>query len=87
LVVAIGLAAVGIASGQGRIMDRVAEEVIAKYQGSTCEQLWQKKGQPESPEEQQAVQFVRNDAQAREAFLNKVAAPIANKMFECGLIP
>jgi hypothetical protein len=23
----------------------------------------------------------------REQFLNKVAAPIANKMFECGMIP
>jgi len=23
----------------------------------------------------------------RSAFINKVAAPIANKMFECGMIP
>jgi len=27
------------------------------------------------------------DAQMRAELLNKVAAPIANKMFECGLIP
>ncbi len=26
------------------IMDRVADKVIQKYQNSTCEQLWQKKG-------------------------------------------
>jgi len=33
------------------------------------------------------VQFLKNDPQARTAFLNKVAAPIANKLFECGMIP
>jgi hypothetical protein len=31
--------------------------------------------------------MLRNDPQTRAAFLNKVAAPIANKMFECGTIP
>jgi len=33
------------------------------------------------------VNFLRNDPQARFAFIDKVAAPIANKMFECGMIP
>ena len=28
------------------IMDRVADKVIQRYQNSTCEQLWQKKGKP-----------------------------------------
>jgi hypothetical protein len=37
--------------------------------------------------EQRAMQALRNDPQMREAFINKVAAPIANKMFECGMIP
>ena len=77
----------GIAFGQGRILDMVADKVIAKYQNSSCEQLWQAKGQPKPPEEQKAVQFLKNDPQARAAFLNKVAGPIANKMFECGMIP
>ena len=81
------LGAAGIAVGQGRILDMVAQKVIAKYQSSSCEQLWQQKGQPKSPEEQKAVQFLKNDAQARTAFINQVAAPIANKMFECGMIP
>jgi hypothetical protein len=81
------LGAAGIAIGQGRIMDMVADKVVSKYQSATCEQLWQQKGQPKSQEEQRAVDFLKNDPQARAAFLNKVAGPIANKMFECGMIP
>ena len=87
LVVASALCVAGIAGGQGRIMDMVADKVVNKYQSATCEQLWQQKNEPKSPEEQRAVQFLKNDPQARTAFLNKVAAPIANKMFECGMIP
>ena len=81
------LCAAGIAGGQGRIMDMVANKVISKYQSASCEQLWQEKAQPKSQEEQKAVQFLRNDPQARTEFLNRVAAPIANKLFECGMIP
>ena len=81
LVIAGGVAA------QGMIMDAVADKVIQKYQSATCEQLWQQRSAPKPPEEQKVVQFLRNDPQARAAFLNKVAAPIANKMFECGMIP
>jgi hypothetical protein len=69
------------------IMDRVADKVIQKYQTSSCEELWKKKGQPKPPMEQKAVQLLRSDPQMRAAFIDKVAAPIANKMFECGMIP
>jgi hypothetical protein len=71
------------------IMDRVAAKVVAKYQNSSCNQLYQQKSQkaPPSPEEIKAVEFLHNDPQMRAAFINKVAAPIANKLFECGLIP
>lgn len=69
------------------ILNRVADKVIQKYQNSTCEQLWQERGQPKPPMEQEFVQLLQTDPQARAAFINKVAAPIANKMFECGLIP
>ena len=69
------------------VMDRVADKVIQKYQNSTCEQLWQKKGKPKSVKEQKAVRFLKEDPQMRVAFIDKVAAPIANKMFECGMIP
>jgi hypothetical protein len=71
------------------ILDEVADKVIQNYQTSTCEQLWVKKSQkaPPSAEEEKVVAFLKNDPQMRTIFINKVAAPIANKMFECGMIP
>jgi hypothetical protein len=69
------------------ILDRVAEKVIQKYQQSTCEQLWQDRGKPKPEMEERAIRMLRNDPQMRQVFLNKVAAPIANKLFECGMIP
>jgi len=73
------------------IMDRIAEKVIQKYQTSTCEQLWQERAQkgkaPPPQMEQEAIQMLKGDPQMRAAFINKIAAPIANKMFECGMIP
>jgi len=77
----------GVTRAQYPIMDRIADKVVQKYQNSTCEQLWQKKGQPKSQEEQRAVEALRGDPQMRAAFINRVAGPIANKMFECGMIP
>jgi hypothetical protein len=71
------------------ILDMVANRVIQKYQASTCEQLWVKKTQkaPPSAQEQKVLDFLHNDPQMRTVFINKVAPPIANKMFECGMIP
>src|SRR5215469_7066679 len=71
------------------IMDKVADKIIQKYQTSTCEQLWLKKSEkaPPSAEEQRAIAFLKSDPTMRVAFINKIAAPIANKMFECGMIP
>jgi hypothetical protein len=86
----IGLFYVTIGNAQQYpIMDKVADKVIQKYQSSTCEQLWQKKSQkaPPSAEEQKVIQMLKGDPQMRAAFINKIAAPIANKMFECGMIP
>jgi hypothetical protein len=71
------------------MMDKVADKIIAKYQSSTCEQLWIKKSEkaPPTPEEVKAITFLKSDPQMRAAFINRIAAPIANKMFECGMIP
>jgi transposase len=73
------------------VMDAIANKIVQKYQSSTCEQLWQERAQaknkPKSTQEQEAIGILRNDAQMRAAFINKIAAPIANKMFECGMIP
>jgi hypothetical protein len=71
------------------IADKVADKVIAKYQNSSCEQLAAKKAAGAAPSAMQgrAVQLLRQDAQMRTYFISKIAAPIANKMFECGMIP
>jgi len=84
----LGYVCVGDAQ-QYPIMDKIANKVIQKYQNSTCEQLWEKKAQkaPPSQQEQQALQVLKSDPQMRAAFINQVAAPIAKKMFECGMIP
>jgi hypothetical protein len=94
LAVAVAVVATAVASiayAQFPIMDRVADKVIQKYQTSTCEQLWQEKaqgqGQPKPEMEQRAIQALKGDPQMRQAFFNKVSAPIVNKMFECGMIP
>jgi hypothetical protein len=49
--------------------------------------LWKQKGQPKSEREKEFLQILRSNPQLRTEFINKVAAPIANKMFECGMIP
>jgi hypothetical protein len=90
VVLVLGLVYLGMASAQQYpIMDKVADKVIQKYQTSSCAELAQEKAhkKPPSPEEQKIIQRLRNDPQMRQAFLNKIAAPIANKMFECGMIP
>ena len=84
---------VGLARAQESypIMEQVAQKVIEKYQTASCQQLAQQKKQPPTGQraqmEQRAIQLLRNDPQMRTAFLNRVAAPIANKLFECGMIP
>jgi len=71
------------------LLDMIANKVIQKYQNSTCEQLWQKKSEktPPTQQEQNAIAMLKSDPQMRAAFIDKIAAPVANKMFECGMIP
>jgi hypothetical protein len=69
------------------LMNMIADRVIQKYQSSSCETLWQKRQQPKSDEEQNLIKLLQGDPDMRAAFINKVAAPIANKMFECAMIP
>ena len=78
----------GVAAAQEYpIMNMVADRIIQKYQQASCEQLWKQRKKPKTQEEQNAIQLLKGDPQMRQAFINKVAAPIANKMFECGMIP
>jgi hypothetical protein len=94
----IGLVVVGFAvlrpreahaQGPYPVVDAIASKIIQKYTSSTCEQLWVKKSEhtPPSMEEQRAITILRNDPQMRADFINRIAPPIANKMFDCGMIP
>jgi hypothetical protein len=88
---AIALLCAAVNAQDFPILDRIADKVIQKYQQSTCEQLWEERAQqgkaPKPQMEQEALQMLKSDPQMRSAFINKVAAPIANKMVECGMIP
>jgi len=90
----IGSICLGIATAHAQqhpMLDRVADKVVQKYQTSSCQQLAAQRGQRPSgrraEEEERFVRLLHEDPQMRQEFLNRVAAPIANKMFECNLIP
>ena len=86
---ALTLATGTYAQDQHPILDKLAAKVIQKYQSTPCEELMQKKANPQPPSAQEikVIQFLKSDPEMRTLFINKVAAPIANKMFACGLIP
>jgi hypothetical protein len=72
------------------MIDQLARRVVQKYQNSSCQQLAEERMQPKAQRgemEQRAIAVLRSDQQMRMEFINRVAAPIANKLFECGLIP
>lgn len=91
MIVAIAALRPGAAQAQGPypMVDAIANKIVQKYTSSTCEQLWIKKSEhaPPSMEEQRAITILRNDPQMRAEFINRIAAPIANKMFDCGMVP
>jgi hypothetical protein len=87
VVVVSVLVVAGCVKAEGMLQDYAADQVIKKFQGSTCEQLKAQKAEPPSEKQKAAIDFLRNDDQARKIFIDKIAAPVLNKMFECGMIP
>lgn len=73
------------------LADMLAQKIIDKYTNSTCVQIAEQKSEKATGEkaamEQRVIQALKNDPQMRQYFINKIAAPIANKLFECGMIP
>ena len=76
-----------LAHAQHPVLDALSNKVVQKFQQASCEELAKQKSEPKSAQEQKMLEKLRSDPQMRAEFLNKVAAPIANKLFECGLIP
>ena len=79
--------AAGVVAAQGMLVDAAADKVIKKFEAATCDQLKAQKGEPASEKEKIALDLLRDDPKARVAFIDKIAAPVLNKMFECSLIP
>jgi hypothetical protein len=84
---ALFITGAAVAQSGGMLLDYAADQMIKKFQTSSCEQLKAAKAAPPTDKEKEAKAFLQGDAQAREAFVKKVAAPVLNKMFECGMIP
>ncbi len=91
LIVISGIQAASGAQGpsQHPLIDMLAQKIIQKYQTTPCAELKMKKAEkaPPTPQEQKIVQYLRSDPQSRRIFIDKIAAPVANRMFDCGMIP
>ena len=77
----------GAASADYPLMNMVADKVIDKYKNASCEELWKDKEKPKSDQEKNVIELLKDDPQMRTAFIDKIAAPVVNKMFECGMVP
>ncbi len=75
------------AAAQGVLVDAAADKVIKKFGTVTCDQLKAQKSEPPSEKDKIALDLLRDDPKARVAFVDKIAAPVLNKMFECNMIP
>lgn len=96
LLAALGLGlsamcAIAANAQQYPMLDSLADKVIQKYQSSSCAELAAQRATPPTGRRaeirERVVQKMHEDPGMRQAFINRVAAPIANKLFECQLIP
>jgi hypothetical protein len=77
----------GAVAAQGMLVGAAADRVIKKFKAATCDQLKAQKDEPPTEEKKIAIDLLRDDPKARVAFVDKIAAPVLNKMFECNMIP
>ncbi|MGL5060558.1 MAG: hypothetical protein ACRC62_11320 [Microcoleus sp.] len=78
------------------LLDVAANLVINKYQTASCEEIAQMKpgsgsnsqsNGKDAALQKKAIEMLRKNPEMRQKFINRVAGPIANRMFECNLIP
>ncbi len=84
---AVLLSGAAHAQANSPVMTLVARRVIDRYQNSTCEQLWARRGEKPGSQEQRVLDLLNDDPQLRQGFFDQIAAPVMNKMFSCGMIP
>jgi hypothetical protein len=86
--VVVGLCAAGYIAGQDHRyseMGRVAQQVIEKYEHASCREIAATRSET-AASQQSVIGMLHGDADMRRKFLNRVATPVAKKLFECGLI-
>jgi hypothetical protein len=75
------------AAAQDMLVDAAADKVIKKFEAATCDELKAQRKEQPSEKEKIALDLLRDDPKARVAFIDKIAAPVLNKLFECSIIP
>ena len=75
------------AQAQSPVVNLVAKKVMERYQTSTCDQLWAARSERRGSQEQRVLDMLNDDPQMRQTFIDKIAAPVMNKLFACGMIP
>lgn len=76
---------------QERLVNTVSQLVVDQVEQSTCEEFYlflerrdQNRGQYPQVR-QRLIEAAQNNPEIREAFVDQIAAPVVNKMFDCGL--
>jgi hypothetical protein len=74
---------------KNKVVDDVANQMVAEIQNDSCPQfeamLKQRKSGGSSSSK--AGGMMKSDPAMRERFINKVAGPLVNKMIDCDLLP
>ena len=80
------------------LLDIATNLAIAKYEKASCKEVAQMQpqsqpatgsqgdAQKQADLQAKAIEMLQKDPEMRQKFINRVAAPIANKMFECNLV-
>jgi hypothetical protein len=94
IVLAYGLVCFGMADAHGQPqspnMDRSVNGFLQALPSWSCRDLRAQFTHSPIIREEGDPDFIRalhQDAQVRQAFIDRVAVPVANKLFECDLIP
>ena len=72
---------------EGKAVNLAAAEVIRQFEGASCEQIKARKDEPPTAAKKAAIALLRDNEKARVAFIDRIAAPVLNKMIECGMAP
>jgi hypothetical protein len=87
VLIVVVLLGVGAWSQRGRVLDMAADEVIQKFNTASCDELKARKDEPPTMVRKVALSMLHDDPAARTAFIDKVAAPVLDKMVQCGMAP